>query len=248
MPQAPSGGMSKSLRFESERRPNYLMRETPLGLSSSPRSFMFSIIPAMGEQERTKLVQRAVSGDTDAMQHLMVSYHAALHAAVASAIPATLRRHVDADDVLQAAYMAAFRARTRLQADGPAQFYRWLEAIALNELKMVERGLRARKRDVARVAHDGDRHTGSYQCLAERIAGPQSTPSRHAARNEAAARLVSSLARLPDDQREAVRLRFLEDVPVAQIAQRLGKTEGAVYALCHRGLANLRQFMHSVSQ
>jgi RNA polymerase sigma-70 factor, ECF subfamily len=202
----------------------------------------------MGEQERTKLVQRAVGGDTDALQRLIVAYHPALHAAIASAIPTGLRRHVDADDVLQAAYIAAFRGLGGARADGPAQFYCWLEQITLNELKMVERGLRAHKRDVARVAHDADGHTGSYDHLAERVAGPQSTPSRHVARTEAAATLISSLARLPDEQREAVRLRFLEDLPVAEVAQRLGKTEGAVYALCHRGLTGLRGLMVSMSR
>jgi len=46
---------------------------------------------------------------------------------------------------------------------------------------------------------------------------------------------MTSLACLPDEQRAVVRLRFLEGVPVAEIAERLGKTEAAVYALCDRG-------------
>jgi RNA polymerase sigma-70 factor (ECF subfamily) len=46
---------------------------------------------------------------------------------------------------------------------------------------------------------------------------------------------------LEPDQREVVILRFLNDLPIKEVAQTLGKTEAAVKALQHRGLLNLRQ-------
>ena len=60
--------------------------------------------------------------------------------------------------------------------------------------------------------------------------------------------MMTSLARLSEDQRAVVQLRFLEDVPVAEIARRLGKTETAVYMLCHRGLKSLRELLGSLTQ
>jgi RNA polymerase sigma-70 factor (ECF subfamily) len=61
-------------------------------------------------------------------------------------------------------------------------------------------------------------------------------------RLEAQERLHHLLERLPDVQREAVMLRFLEALPVQEIARRLGKTHQAVGGLLRRGMGKLREF------
>ena len=86
----------------------------------------------------------------------------------------------------------------------------------------------------------------SYPQLIERLTRSQSTPSRHLARAEAIAAVMSSLARLTDEQRDVVRLRFLESRSVAEVAAKLGKSEAAIHMACHRGLKALRELMESV--
>jgi RNA polymerase sigma-70 factor (ECF subfamily) len=196
----------------------------------------------MSEPERAELVIRVRSADADALQRLIVDYHAALRRAVAQALPPELQPHLAPEDVLQQAYIAAFRHAPRIPFDGPGHFYAWLEQVALNQLKDAQRSLRRRKRDVGRhVANGPGRSTaGSFQGVIQRLAGGQSTPSRHVARQEAAAAVLTCLARLTDDQRRVVRWRVLEDVPVAEIARRLSKSEQAVYAVLSRGLRALR--------
>jgi RNA polymerase sigma-70 factor (ECF subfamily) len=49
------------------------------------------------------------------------------------------------------------------------------------------------------------------------------------------------LATLPDSQREAIRLTKLEELSVAQAAAQLGRSEGAIKVLVHRGLETLRR-------
>jgi RNA polymerase sigma-70 factor (ECF subfamily) len=53
--------------------------------------------------------------------------------------------------------------------------------------------------------------------------------------------LHRALAQLDDTQREVVTLRFLSGLSIQEVAQTLNKTEAAVKALQHRGLAALRQ-------
>ena len=60
--------------------------------------------------------------------------------------------------------------------------------------------------------------------------------------------MLASLARLTDDQHDVIRLRFLEGLPVAEVASRLDTTEDAVYALCRRGLIALRESLGSLSR
>ncbi|ABU57097.1 MULTISPECIES: sigma-70 family RNA polymerase sigma factor [Roseiflexus] len=47
------------------------------------------------------------------------------------------------------------------------------------------------------------------------------------------------LCDLTDDQRQVLYLRFMVDLPIQEVAQRLGRSEGAVKALQHRGLQSL---------
>lgn len=58
-------------------------------------------------------------------------------------------------------------------------------------------------------------------------------------------RVHYALTRLEQAQREVVTLRFLSGLSLQEVAQTLGKTENAVKALQHRGLATLR---HVLSQ
>jgi RNA polymerase sigma-70 factor (ECF subfamily) len=53
--------------------------------------------------------------------------------------------------------------------------------------------------------------------------------------------LAAALRHLTEDQRQVIVLKFMEDRPNGQIARILGKSEGAVKALQHRGLHALRR-------
>ena len=59
-------------------------------------------------------------------------------------------------------------------------------------------------------------------------------------RGEQAVRLAMLLGKLPQDQREALRLRYLEGKTLLEIAERLDRSEMAVAGLLKRGLRSLR--------
>ena len=208
----------------------------------------------MTESQQALCIRRLADGDAGALQYLIVEYHPMLRRAVGRAIEPALRRLVEPDDVLQQAYIVAFRKFADGRFDSPAHFYNWLQQIAQNELRGIQRGLHRRKRDpgrrltAARPAGGRPHPVESYPDLLGRLTAGDTTPSVRLGRGEAVAAMMTSLARLSDDQRVVVQLRFLEDVPVAEIARRLGKTETAVYMLCHRGLKSLRELLGSLTQ
>jgi RNA polymerase sigma-70 factor, ECF subfamily len=216
----------------------------------------------MNPREPVEEVRRVMAGDAEALQRLIVHYHGVLGGIIAAAIDPGLRPYIDPDDVLQEAYASAFKTlappseRERaIEAtsagphfDGPAGFYKWLEQIALNQLRDAERALRRQKRDVRREVAGRPTPTGSYADLAQRVTASDPTPSRRIARNEAVVAVMTCLARLSDDQRAVVRLRILEGVPSAEIAERLGKTEPAIHGLCIRGLRRLQELMGPITQ
>ena len=64
----------------------------------------------MQAEELERWVESAARGDADALQRLIVHYHAMLRAKVAAGIDTAIGRRIDADDVLQRAYIAVFAA------------------------------------------------------------------------------------------------------------------------------------------
>ena len=62
------------------------------------------------------------------------------------------------------------------------------------------------------------------------------------------ARLFQLVRELPVDQQLVIEMRFAEEKSIREIAQAIGKTEGAVKQLQFRGIQNLRQMIGSKKQ
>lgn len=60
-----------------------------------------------------------------------------------------------------------------------------------------------------------------------------------------AERLRVAISRLTEEQAEVVTLRFLEEYTISEVAEMLGKTEGAIKALQYRAVATLRQLLQA---
>jgi RNA polymerase sigma-70 factor (ECF subfamily) len=64
---------------------------------------------------------------------------------------------------------------------------------------------------------------------------------------EIRAQLFRLVQELPTEQRKVVQMRFAEEKSIREIAQALGRTEGAVKQLQFRGIQNLREEAAKVS-
>lgn len=134
-----------------------------------------------------------------------------------------LHRHVralvgpnDADDVTQEVLIAALRAYPDLRDD--SNLRGWLWTIA-------------RHKAIDRHRHDERRP----QTVPLDGAGPAGRPG-----SEGDDELWEAVRRLPDGQRVAVALRFVDDLPYREIAAMLGCSEGAARQRVHDGLTALR--------
>jgi RNA polymerase sigma-70 factor (ECF subfamily) len=72
---------------------------------------------------------------------------------------------------------------------------------------------------------------------------PTPGPSAQVISAEERDELHRVVSELPAAQRRAVVLRYLKEVPIDEIARLMGRTQGAVRVLLHRGIARLRRLV-----
>jgi len=73
------------------------------------------------------------------------------------------------------------------------------------------------------------------------VADPQRPVAERVVDSAEAARVWAAIDELPAQQRTAMTLKLGEDLKLAQIGRIMGKSEGAVKLLIHRGMIGVRQ-------
>ena len=124
------------------------------------------------------------------------------------------------------AFLKAYRALPGFRGD--SAFYTWLYRIAWRE------GLRQEERE--------RRDDGRRAPLEIVVARPDGAEDqlRTLERRETAARVRTALWRLADRDREVLALRYLDELSVAEVAERLAISATAAKVRCHRALTRLR--------
>ena len=140
-----------------------------------------------------------------------------------------LRDQTAAEDVTAEVFVKALRGLPRYQDTG-RPFTAWLYQIAVNTVN-----------DRFRAA----RPTVDIDDLRD-VAGSGPGLEDVAIQRAEVARIWRAVENLPGQQRTAIVLKFQEDMKIADIAAVMGKTEGAVKLLIHRGMTRLRTEMAGV--
>jgi RNA polymerase sigma-70 factor, ECF subfamily len=154
-----------------------------------------------------------------------------------------LAAKLDASDVAQQTLLRAHVARDQFRGRTPAEMAGWLRQILARTLANEMRALGQAKRDVGAERSLQAELDASSCRLDAWLAADHSSPSERACDRERADRLAAAVAALPPDQREAVLLKHLENLSLAEIAARTDKSMAAVAGLLRRGLARLRELM-----
>lgn len=196
----------------------------------------------VNEQE-ADLVRQAAAGGRAALEELLLAHYDRLAQRLIPKMPVDLRRSVCVEDVLQETFVEAAQRVAQFRPDGPDAFYAWLATIADHRLVDMVRALRAAKRGGGRAAVAANDWEASLTDLLGLLAMHERTPSRSLARREAVHTIQATLGMLHEDYGLALRLRYVEGLPMAEVGRRMGRTEAAVQMLCHRGLKQMRDLL-----
>ncbi len=191
-----------------------------------------------------QLLQRARAGDRDALGELLQHHRAFLKLITQRTLGPRLGGRLDDSDIIQQTCMSVFGNIKQFGGDQPNEFVAWIRTIHERNVKNAVRDhVGAQKRSITKEeVWDDVPPEGTLP------KDRKSSPSQRVLRGEQAVRLAAALQGLADDQREAVRLRYLEGWSLEQIAEHMDRSKHSVAGLVKRGLIKLRQVFKNESQ
>jgi RNA polymerase sigma-70 factor (ECF subfamily) len=155
-----------------------------------------------------------------------------------------LQGKVDAGDLVQEAFLEAHRGFPHFAGRVEAEFLAWLRGILAHRLaKLLRRYLGTQRRDVRLERELAVEVDQSSRLLDQGLVALSSSPSQRTRRREQAALLAEALGRLPEDYREVLILRHLEEQPFPEVARRMGRSVEAVKKLWARAVPRLREVL-----
>lgn len=173
-------------------------------------------------QDEQALVRRAQQGDKEAFADLYESHFDKVYRYL------TLKTgsRTEAEDMTQQVFVKAYRSIRSFKWKGPP-FSSWLFRIAHNV--MVDFFRRQAKRPTVP--------------LNESLVAGGEDPMKVVELRFDVERVAAATWRLTDAQQEVISLRFAGGLAIAEVAQAMGKSQGAVKALQHSAIAALRRLL-----
>ena len=191
------------------------------------------------------LVETAKAGDRVALEKLIVRYRPYLRLIAEQEIGPALGRRYDGSDIAQQTCMEAIAALAGFKGASEPEFSAWIKQILRRNVLNLIRDNQAAKRDMRREKTLFEQRDSASVIWTEPAAGDRS-PSQMVVQGEKALLLASALDQLPAEQREAIKMRYLEGRTVSEIANQLGKTRSSIAGLLHRGLQLLQKTTDSI--
>jgi RNA polymerase sigma-70 factor (ECF subfamily) len=186
------------------------------------------------EAER-RLVERAQSGDPNALRPLFEKYAGPLYAGV---ILPRLGDAASAEDVLRDTLATAVEKIHTYKWQGHG-VYGWLRQIAVNKVIDVHRRTRRATRLLNEYAEEAPRASDPAAAADALLIAAQE-------RRLSATRIAAAMAALSPRYREAIQLRLVDEQSREECARRLGVTVGTFDVLLFRAVRSFRKRFESV--
>lgn len=165
------------------------------------------------------MLARARTGDRDALGALWVAHN---HLVLRFLRGVGVR---SADDVASNVWIDVAKGLARFEGN-PTDFRRWMFTIARRRAIDESRWFARRTEDLAADAGDHLVSPDTADCYEQQTAID---------------RALAMIGALPTDQAEVILLRIIADLDVGEVAAIVGKSEGNVRVIMHRGLQRLAE-------
>lgn len=134
--------------------------------------------------------------------------------------------HADADDVMQNTFIKVWQNLSKFRGD--SDIYTWVYRIGVNESLAF---LNKKKKQVIGMSEYGE-------YLSEQLSADNWFDG-----TEAQKKLQLAILKLPEQQRLVFNMRYFEEVKYHEMAEILGKSEGALKANYHHAVKKIEEFI-----
>lgn len=184
------------------------------------------------------LIRRIQEGDRDAFSEL----EAKLKPYIMGMVRNRVRQEelvglgMGYEDFVQDILIKIWKGMTNYKEE--AVFKTWFVAIASNHIIDVLRRIQRKKETLFDATGDDD----AVMARVDRIPAQDPSPLARLVRKEERSQLVAAIESLPPKQREVVRLRMIEGLSYAEIAEKMEVSEGTVKAHMFHGRKGVARF------
>jgi RNA polymerase sigma factor (sigma-70 family) len=181
------------------------------------------------------LIDKAKAGDSDSFEKLILnSKNKAYNLAFRY-----LNNQEDAMDAVQESYIKVFKGLNAFQ--GNSSFDTWVYRIVVNTCNDFARKNSKNNDNYSIYYEDGEQIKELSQ-----IVDMDSQPEQVLMKTEMKTYIMDCLERLPNDQKEAVILRDIQNFSYEEIGKMLNCSEGTIKSRIHRGRNTLRLLINKV--
>ncbi len=179
----------------------------------------------MTDQELENLLQKAQSGDREAFGFIFDEFSSKIYKFVYFRVG---HKEVS-EDILADTFVKAWIKIS--QVNSPKALSSWLYQVAKNNII-----------DYYRVKKE----TVALEDVASILEDPYNAIEQ-VNLNIEQQKIIELLRSLPHEQALVIQYRFFEDLDNAEIAELMGKSEGAIRVIQHRAISNLKQMLGNLS-
>ena len=178
------------------------------------------------------MVAAVLNGDPEAYRVLVERYERRIYHVVYGMV----RSSEDAHDLAQDAFIKAFQNLHRFRLE--SKFYTWLCRIAMNVT--IDH---LRKQKHRRHSEFDDSRGGGSGGQVVRLHSAPDDPVANVAQSRMFKTIMDAVDTLPDDQKQVLVLRELEEMPYKEIAEILGIPEGTVMSRLYYARRRLQELL-----
>ena len=196
--------------------------------------------------ETCRLLRCVADGDQESWGILLTRHEERLRRMVAYRMDRRLQGRIDAQDIIQDAYLEASEHQETFLRQPARPFFLWLRGIVGNKLLELHRHhLGTQMRDASREVslYRGSLPGASSAALADQLLGHATRPSEAAIRAEMKIRLEEAINSMDPIDREVLVLRHFEQLDPAETAEVLNIKEKAASMRYLRALKRLRDIL-----
>lgn len=155
-----------------------------------------------------------------------------------------LRKKIEPDDIFQELCVAALAAPEQFEVPGREPFKLLCQIAEQRMIDAHRRLVAAQKRSAERERSIDQPLPTGQGAFIDLLVASLTSASQAYSRHQKEFQLMIALETLTPEQREAIRLRFVDGWATKEIAEKLGKTDGAIRVLLSRTISQLQTMVN----